>query len=223
MPITNWPEEDQPRQKLIKNGAQNLTDAELLAIIFNSGIRGISALDMAKSLLTNHHGLKNLIDATTGQSRQQGIGVARQAALQAATEIGKRYLAEPMHKGQKLNNSRVIKEFLTHRLGHQPNEIFACIFMNNLFHLLQYEEMFRGTVNQANIYPREIVRLGLKYNAVKIILAHNHPSGSATPSIADKEVTRITREALGLVDMEVVDHVIVAATECFSFAESGLL
>jgi DNA repair protein RadC len=221
MPITDWPKDDQPRQKLLKNGAENLTDAELLAILFQSGTRGLSALDMAKSLLATHQTLKSLVD--TAAIQQKGMGIAKHATLQAAIELGKRYLAEPLCQGQKLNNSRIIKSFLTHRLGHLPSETFACLFMNNHFQLLKYEELFRGTVNQANIYPREIVRHGLKHNAVHIILAHNHPSGSPTPSLADKEITQIIRQALALVDMNVADHVVVTAKECFSFAENGLL
>ena len=223
MPITTRTKKDQPRQKLFKNGPKSLTDAELLAIILHTGIRGLSALDIAKSLLISHGDLTSLIDRPIDITSQKGVGRAKQAKLHAAIELGKRYLAKPIHTGQKLNSSHLTKAFLLHRLGRQPNEIFACLFLNAHFCLLQYEELFHGTVNQAAVYPREIIRRGLQHNAVNVILAHNHPSGNTTPSTADKEVTHTIQQSLALMDMVLADHIIVTAHESFSFKEHHLL
>lgn len=220
MPIHLWPKQDQPREKLLTKGAHHLTDAELVAIILNTGSRGMNALDLAKSLLASHKSVKNLIDMPT---QIKGIGAAKHAALQACVEIGKRYLAEHVRKGEKLKSSHLTQAFLADRLRHQPNEVFACIYMDNHLRLIHYAELFHGTINEANIYPREIVRQGLRHNAAKIILAHNHPSGIPNPSAADREVTRFIQKALALIDIQVVDHVIVGAETCYSFAENHLL
>lgn len=224
MPITQWPLEDRPREKLLHKGPTHLTDAELIAIFIQTGTRGKTALDVAKEILMEFGGLKKLLRASPAALiGKRGIGKAKYAALRAAIELGRRYLSESIPVGAVLNNTRSTQKFLADRLRENSNEVFACLFMDNHLRLICYEELFFGTINEANIYPREIVRRGLLHNAAKIILAHNHPSGLAAPSQADKEVTNLIKQALELVDIEVVDHVIVGQPNNFSFAEAGLL
>lgn len=220
----NWPIEDRPREKLLQKGAQNLTDAELIAIFLKTGIKGKSAVDIAKGLLVEYSGLKQLLRAPIAELIQKpGIGQTKYATLQAALELGKRYLSEMLPTGSILNNSQLTQQFLADRLRSYTNEVFCCLFMDNRFRLIQFEELFLGTINETSIYPREIVRRALAHGAAKIILAHNHPSGLSAPSVADKEVTKLIKEALALVDIAVIDHIIVGNPECFSFADAGLL
>jgi len=222
--ITDWPQEDRPREKLLLKGEQSLTDAELLAIFISTGTRGKTALDIAKALLIEYGTLKKLLCTPFAHLVQKnGVGKAKYASLKAALELGKRCLAESFTVGETLNNSRLTQQFLAGKLRGHQNEVFACLFMSHHFRLLAYEELFHGTVNESNVYPREIVRRGLAHNAAKIILAHNHPSGRAEPSAADKEVTKLIKQSLSIVDIEVVDHVIIGDTEHFSFAESGII
>jgi DNA repair protein RadC len=224
MPISDWPLEDRPREKLLKNGEQALTDAELIAIFIKTGTRGKTALDIARELLMEYGSLKKLLRSPKQRLMQKsGMGNAKYAALKAAVELGRRYLIERLPQGEILNNSRATQQFLADRLRDHANEVFACLFMDNHFKLLGFEELFQGTIHSATIYPREIVRRGLALNAAKIILAHNHPSGYARPSQADKEVTELIKQALSLVDMEVVDHIIIGDPENFSFADRGLI
>lgn len=224
MPITDWPEEDRPREKLLRRGSQALTDAELIAIFLQTGTRGKTALDMAKEWLHEFGSLKKCLSAPRAAILQKaGIGHAKYAALLAAIELGRRYGEETIALGETLKSSSITQRFLAAQLRHYPNEVFACLFMDTHFRLLHYEELFRGTINEANIYPREIVRRGLEYNAAKIILAHNHPSGRPTPSDADKEVTQLIKQTLALVDIDVVDHIIIGNPDHFSFAEAGLI
>jgi DNA repair protein RadC len=224
MPITDWPEEDRPREKLLLKGEQALTDAELIAIFLKTGARGKTALDIAKELLVEYGSLKSLLRAPIHQILQKnGMGKAKYAALKAAIELGRRYTSPDLRTGNVLNSSQITQNFLASRLQDQSNEVFACLFMDTHFRLISFEELFHGTVNEANIYPREIVKRGLAHNAAKIILAHNHPSGNSTPSEADKDVTQLIKEALALVDIEVIDHIIVGNPRHFSFAEAGLI
>ena len=224
MPITDWPQADRPREKLLDKGENILTDAELIAIFLNSGVKGKTALDIAKELLIEFGSLKILLRSTKEiLIKKQGVGIARYAMLKAAIELGKRYLHEQIPPGMALNNSRLTQKFLADRMRENLNEVFACLFLDNHLRLICFEEIFHGTINEANIYPREIVRRGLAHNAAKIILAHNHPSGWAKPSAADKTVTALIKQALSLVDIEVIDHIIVGNPDNFSFAEAGIL
>jgi DNA repair protein RadC len=224
MTMTDWPPADRPREKLLEKGATALTDAELVAIFLHTGTRGQTALDVARQLLVSFGCLKKLLRAPPHEfMRWHGMGNAKYAALQAAVELGRRFISETVPTGSVMTNSRIVQQFLSGQLRHHSNEVFACLFMDNHFRLLSFEEMFQGTVNETNVYPREIVRRALMHNAAKIILAHNHPSGRAEPSEADKEVTRLIQQALGLVEVVVVDHVIVGNPGCFSFAEWGLV
>jgi DNA repair protein RadC len=224
MPITDWPQEDRPREKLLLKGEKILTDAELIAIFLNTGTRGKTALDIAKELLIEYGDLKTLLLApATFIMNKRGIGQAKYAFLRAAIELGRRYLEKPISIGETLNNTQVTQAFIANRLRYYRNEVFACVFMDTHFRLLCFEELFHGTVNEAIIYPREIVRRSLYHNAAKIILAHNHPSGHPLPSNADKEITLRIKKALELVDIEVIDHIIVGNPDNFSFAEKGLI
>jgi len=224
MPITDWPKADRPREKLLQQGEIYLTDAELIAICLGSGKRGQTALDIAKDLLAEHKSLQNLLrlpsHAVIGIS---GIGPAKYALLRAALELGRRYLQDEVLLGEPINTSLAAQRFIYARLHDKENEVFACLFLTSQLSLIRYEELFHGTINEASVYPRELVRRGLAHNAANIILAHNHPSGCIKPSTADQETTRLIQQAMGLIDIEVLDHIIVGHQGCFSFADSGLL
>lgn len=223
MTITDWPKADRPREKLLLQGEEALTDAELIAIFLNTGTRGKTALDIAKALLAKHGSLKTLLSLPPTLLHQPGLGAAKYAALKAAAELGRRCLQDPLPPGTLLNNSLAVQRFLESRLRHQASEIFACLFLDSHLRLIRFEALFHGTHNQAAVYPREIVKQGLIHNAAKIILAHNHPSGHPQPSQADKDVTQHIKQALALIDMVVIDHIIIGNPENYSFAETGLL
>ena len=224
MPISDWPIPDRPREKLLQKGEQTLTDAELIAIFLQTGTRGKTALDIARDLLTQHGGLKRLLRLPAQILLQSpGLGQAKYAALKAAIELGRRYLNDQPPLGEVLNSSQKTQRFLTAELREHTNEIFACAFLDSHLRLISFEKLFEGTVHSTHVYPREIVKRGLAHNAAKIILAHNHPSGHATPSQADKDTTRLIKDALALVDIEITDHIIVGNPGHFSFAEAGIL
>ncbi len=221
MTIANWPLAERPREKLLLYGEKNLSDAELLAIFFCTGTRGKTALDLARELLKEYGGLKKLADADS--IKKKGLGKAKYAMLKAAVELGRRYLEEDVPIGELLTNSHLTKRFLANRLKDHPHEVFACLFLDNLNRMICYEELFHGTINESNVYPRELVKRGLKHNAAKVILAHNHPSGSITPSETDREATHLLQKALALVGIQTIDHIIIGHHQTFSFAEAGLL
>lgn len=224
MSIHDWPSADRPREKLLAAGEHTLTDAELIAIFLKTGVKGKSALDLAKELLVEFGGLKPLLKATPEQLLcKPGLGAAKLAALKAAKELGKRYLATPLLRGQSLKSSILTRKFIAERLGDYAQEMFACLFLDTKLRLLSFEILFQGTLNEATVYPREIVKRGLALNAASIILAHNHPSGNPEPSEADKASTRQIQLALDLVGIKLVDHIIIGHPYHFSFAEYGLL
>jgi DNA repair protein RadC len=224
MSIVHWPEYDRPREKLLMRGESALTDAELIAIFLRTGTRGKSAVDIARQLLDEFGGIKNLMQAPRMTlTHRQGIGQSKFAALKAAVELGRRCLTHPAEDGDKLNSSSKTRLMIADQLRHHTSEVFACLFMDIHLRLIRFDELFYGTVHEAVVYPREIVRRGLLYNAARIILAHNHPSGIALPSDADKMVTNNIKQALALVDMKLIDHIIVGRTDTFSFAEAGLI
>lgn len=224
MAITHWPEDERPREKLLLRGAKNLSDAELLAIFLRTGIRGKTALDIARELLHEFGSLKKLLNATPiilGQKR--GLGKAKYTALKAAVELGRRYLDEAVQIGETLNSSEVAKRYLANRLRDYPHEVFACLFLDSHHRMLGFEELFHGTINESNVYPREVVKRGLFHNAAKVILAHNHPSGDSTPSQADCDVTQLLKQALSLIDIQVIDHIIIGHQDTLSLVESGYI
>jgi DNA repair protein RadC len=224
MTINKWPAAERPREKLLSLGAKYLTDAELIAIFLRTGIRGKTALDLSRDLLTESGNLKKLFSREPQDLYQKpGLGKAKYAMLKAAIELGRRYLEEDIVLGEKLNNSQTVQRFVANRLKDYPHEVFACLFLDNHHHILAFEELFHGTLTEASVYPREIVKRCLTHNAAKVIFAHNHPSGKAEPSPSDRDLTQLLKEALSLIETRVIDHIVVGHKECFSFAEAGLV
>ena len=224
MSISRWPPNERPREKLLSHGASALSEAELLAILLQTGTAGRSALDVARALLEEFRTLRGLL---TAERRAvvgvRGLGDARYALLQAALELARRHYAELMQAGPALANPRATREFLRARLRDRDHEVFCCLFLDNRHRVICFEEVFRGTLDGASVHPRDVVKLALARNAAAVILAHNHPSGVAEPSQADELITARLRDALGLVDIRVLDHIVVGDAACVSFAERGLL
>ncbi|WP_297526892.1 RadC family protein [Thiohalobacter sp.] len=224
MPIHQWPEADRPREKLLRQGADALSDSELLAIFLRTGVPGRSALDLARDLLREHGSLRALLDLPPERfCAGQGLGLAKYVQLQAALEIGRRHLRERLDRGDALANPDDTRRYLSARMRDYPVEVFACLLLDNRHRVLHYEELFRGTLDRAQVHPREVVRLALDRHAAAVILAHNHPSGVAEPSAADRAITERLREALGLVNIRLLDHIVIGDGETVSFAERGLL
>jgi DNA repair protein RadC len=221
--IREWPTTERPREKLIERGAHSLSDAELLALLLGSGIPGCSAVAMARSLLKDFGCLRALLNARLSRWRRKGIGPARYAAVQAAVELAKRHLSEEMRIGSPLTTPQATHRYLTAQLRDRPYEVFCCIYLDNRNRLIAFEELFRGTVDCAQVHPREVLRQALLHNASAVIVAHNHPSGVLEPSPADDFITRRLKDLLHLMDVRLVDHIVVGDSRCYSFAEHGLL
>ncbi len=222
--IRNWPASERPREKLLRRGPAALSDAELLAIFLRTGVTGKTAVDLARDLLTDFGGLRPLLEADRQRfCSHHGLGEAKYAQLQAVLEIARRHLQEQLYRGDTLENPDATRQFLSSRLRHLPYEVFACLFLDNRHRVINFEELFRGTIDGASVHPREVVRRALHHNAAAVILAHNHPSGIAEPSRADVQLTRRLTESLTLVDVRVLDHVIVGDGDGVSFAERGLI
>jgi DNA repair protein RadC len=224
MSITDWPETERPREKLLARGAETLTDAELLAIFLRTGVAGKTAVDVARELLSQFGGLRPLLVAgRPALCATPGIGNAKYAQLMAALEIGRRHLGEALTRGVALESSRDALEYLKACLRDLTHEVFCGLFLDNRHRVIAFEELFAGTLNGTAVYPREVVKHALRYNAAAVIFAHNHPSGVAEPSRADEVLTARLKEALALVDIRVLDHVVVGDGEMVSFSERGLL
>jgi DNA repair protein RadC len=224
MSIKNWPKFERPREKLLANGVQVLSNAELVAIFLRTGAKGKSAVDLARELLSQFGNLQNLLAASQKEFCQNnGVGSAKYVQLQAVLEISRRYLFEEMQNSLLLTNSRVVKEYLVAQIGGYQHEIFGCLFLNNKHRLICFRELFQGSIDHIQVYPREIVKEALALNAAAVIFAHNHPSGDITPSRCDREVTEVLEKALQPVAIRLLDHVIVAGNRTFSFSESGWL
>lgn len=224
MAITDWPAEERPREKLLQRGAQALSDAELLAIFLRTGAPGKTAVDLARELLARFGGLRPLLAAgEEALCAGPGLGRAKYAQLQAALEMSRRHLAEGLHRGETLSSPRDTERYLYARLGDRPQEVFCCLFLDNRHRVLAFEELFQGTINGTAVYAREVVRRALAHNAAAVILVHNHPSGVADPSRADEVLTARLKEALALVEVRVLDHIVVGDRELVSFTERGLL
>jgi len=223
MTISQWPVDERPREKLLKKGAEALSDAELLAIFLRTGCKGITAVDLARHLLDIFGGLKPLLKASKEDfCSHKGLGSAKYAQLQAVLEMANRHVFEQLARGDALCSPEETRQFLATQLGSYPHEVFACLFLDNRNRVIAFEKMFHGTIDGASVYPREVVKLALKNNAAATIFAHNHPSGVAEPSQADEQITQRLKEALSLVDIRVLDHFVVG-DEVVSFAERGLL
>lgn len=224
MSINDWPILERPREKLLAQGATHLSDAELLAIFLRTGVRGKTAVDLGRNLLTQFGSLRQIVETSSQDFCQTpGLGSAKYAQLQAAIEIAQRYLRENMQRQNVISNPQDSRDYLSARLRHRDHEVFACLFLDNAHRVIGYEELFHGTINSATVYPREVVKRALNHNAASIILAHNHPSGIAEPSISDRHITQQLQQALRLIDVKVVDHIVVGDGEITSFAEKGLL
>ncbi|SJM92976.1 RadC family protein [Crenothrix polyspora] len=224
MTIKDWNAEDRPREKLLQRGPAALTDAELLAIFLRTGTPGKSAVDLARDLLEQFGSLKALLNADHQQFCQgNGLGDAKYAQLQAVLEMARRHFKEILQRGNALSSPDITRAYLSARLRSYNYEVFACLFLDNQNRVIQLEELFRGTLNSANVYPREVVKQALHHNAAAVIFAHNHPSGINEPSQADKYITEKLQQALALLDIRVLDHFIIGDGQPYSFAENGLL
>ena len=224
MSICHWPEAERPREKLLSQGAHVLSDAELLAIFLRTGVAGKSAVDLARELLNHFGSLKALLSAGEREFCQGlGLGQAKFCQLQAVLEMSARHLAEQLTQSNALDNAAAVKRLVKARLAALPHEVFAVLFLDTQHRLIQFEELFRGTIDSASVYPREVVKRALALNTAAVILAHNHPSGHSSPSEADKQITQRLCSALALVDVRVLDHIIVGNNEPFSFCEAGLI
>ena len=222
MPITDWPKAERPREKLINLGAHVLSDAELLAIFLRTGIKGKTAVDLARDIISHFGGLRNLLTANKKTFCQFcGLGEAKFAQPQAVLELSRRHLKETLQRGEYLQNPQATRDYLSARLRDLPYEVFACLFLDNQHRVIEFEILFQGTINGASVHPREVVRKTLKHNAAALILAHNHPSGIAEPSSADRHITKQLTEALALIDVRVLDHIVVGDGECVAFSERG--
>lgn len=223
MAISDWPVRERPREKLLALGAEALSDAELLAILLRTGVPGRTAVDLARGLLGRFGGLRALLRAPVEElDSADGIGPARYAQLQAALEVARRHLAECLPPRQALNDPAAVKRYLQSRLRDREREVFAALLLDSQHRVLGYEALAQGTLDGASVYPREVVRTALKHGAAAVIFAHNHPSGLAEPSAADRTLTERLRAALALVDIRVLDHFVVGE-QVVSFAERGWL
>ncbi|WP_371374616.1 RadC family protein [Thalassotalea aquiviva] len=222
--LKDWPVAERPREKLLSLGSQNLSDAELLAICLHTGVKGISVVSLARQVLTSFGGLHNLCISDCEQFCQHhGLGKAQYAKLQASLELSRRYLAAQLPIGMPLTSSANTKHYLTSQLKHEPHEVFAMLLLDNQHQIIAFQKLFFGTIDAATVYPRVVVESVLKHKAAAVIFSHNHPSGIAEPSIADKQITQRLIKALALIDVRVLDHIIVAGHLTCSFAERGEL
>jgi DNA repair protein RadC len=224
MAISDWPEDDRPREKLLAKGPGSLSDAELLAIFLRTGTKGQSAVDLARALLRKFDSLEGLLSASRAEfCSVSGLGSAKFAQLQAATELIRRALAAEIKSGINLSSPTAVRDFLRLSIQHRQVEVFVGLFLDAQNRVIGVEELFSGTLTQTSVFPREVVRRALHHNAAAIIFAHNHPSGVAEPSHADETLTQALKEALALIDVRVLDHFVVGRGATLSFAERGLL
>ncbi len=224
MAITDWPANERPREKLIELGAQALSDAELLAIFLRVGVPGKSAVDLARDLLTHFGSLNGIYAASKKEiSLLHGMGLSKYAQLQAVFEMSRRALLEQIREKDVLSSPQQVRNYLILKLANEPKEVFMVLFLDAQNRLIGMEQMFSGTLTQTSVYPREVVKRSLHYNAAAVVFAHNHPSGIAKQSHADEMITKELTKALALIDVRVLDHFVVAGNETLSFAEIGLL
>lgn len=221
MAISSWPVAERPRERLLERGAGYLTDAELVAVLLRTGIRGKNAVELARELLETFGGITGML---AGQlAGVKGLGPAKRAQLAAALELARRAIGEELKAGALLTSPAAVRDYLRLAIGARQQEVFVCIWLDAQHRVIRFDEPFRGTLTQTSVYPREIVKAALEVNAAAVIFAHNHPSGAAQPSQADELLTRSLKEALALVDIKVLDHFIVAGNQAISFAERGLV
>jgi DNA repair protein RadC len=224
MHIRDWPIGERPREKLLAHGSGPLSDAELLALLLGSGQRGLNAVDLARRLLADHGGLRGLLDRPVAAlAALPGLGPARACALAGALELGTRHLGERLERGAAMGDPGQAGDYLARKLRALPQEVFACLFLDTRHRVIAYEELFRGTLDGAEVHPREVARRCLALNAAAVIFGHNHPSGSAEPSAADRAVTARLKQALALVEVRVLDHFVIGDGPPASMARLGLV
>ena len=224
IPIKHWPRDERPREKLLLHGPATLSDTELLAVLLGRGLPGLSALELARNLMHRFGGIRGTLNAgNLDLTGIRGVGPTKAAILIAARECGQRYLRERLRPGVTIGSPADSREYLLATLRDRPHEVFCCLFMDNRHRVLAFDELFRGTIDAAAVYPREIVKQALARNAAAVILAHNHPSGVAEPSQSDQLITRRIRDALDLVDVRLLDHFVIGDNNCVSLASRGML
>jgi DNA repair protein RadC len=224
MSIKNWPANERPREKLLEKGSGALTDAELLAIFLRTGIKGKTAVDLAKELLDEFGSLQALLTADESQfCKGKGLGSAKYTQLQAVLEMAKRHYIEILEKEDSFTNPDTIRAYLKAQLRGYKHEVFACLFLDSQNRIIKLEELFKGTIASTSVYPREVAKQALYHNAASVIFAHNHPSGDTKPSQADKNITEKLKQSLSLFDIRVLDHFIIGDGQPYSFAEHGFL
>jgi DNA repair protein RadC len=224
MVLKDIPAAARPREKLLKSGAAALADAELIALLLRTGLPGVSVLQLAQQMLDHFGGIPGLLRASVDDLKPiKGLGPAKRAEIAAVIELARRALAQELVRQPVFDRPEQVKNYLQLQLGGRGFEVFAVMFLDSQQRLLKLEEMFRGTLTQTSVYPREVVKRALELHAGAVVLAHNHPSGAAEPSRADEFLTQTLKTALALIDVRVLDHLIVGHNEVVSFAERGLL
>lgn len=222
--LKDWPDVEKPREKLLNQGAASLSDAELLAIFLRTGVKGCNVVDLSRQLLSSFGSISAIYKASLNEfCERKGLGTAKYVQLQACLEMSKRHLAEQLTQGHSLTSSQATKNYLISELRNETREVFAVLFLNNQHQVITFERLFYGTIDAAAVYPRIVVEHALKHQSAAVILSHNHPSGIAESSNADKQITRRLENALDLIDVRVLDHMIIAGHQCYSFAEHGEL
>ncbi|WP_079230330.1 RadC family protein [Pseudomonas putida] len=222
MNIREWPAEERPREKLMQRGAASLTDAELLAVFLGSGVRGRNVVELARGLLVRFGGLRQLLEADREAFvGELGLGPVRYGQLQALLEIGRRHLATAIERESAMDSPAAVRRYLKSMLRHEVSEVFGCLFLDTKHRPLAFEILFRGTIDRASVYPREVVRRALQHNAAALILCHNHPSGHSEPSQDDVHLTLSLKRGLALIDVRVLDHIIIGDGEPLSMVEQG--
>ena len=222
MAIKDWPQGEGPREKLLRSGAGQLSDAELLAVLLRNGLKGQSAVSLARAMLNHFGGIRPLVTASMSEMCQiQGIGPVKYAQLQAAIELNKRIAKENLQRGKILTDPDLTRDYLMRQLADRAYEVFAILLLDSQHRVIQFVELFRGTIDSASVYPREVVSLVLEKKAAAVIVCHNHPSGVAEPSHADRRITERLKYALATIDVSLLDHMVVGDREIVSFAERG--
>ena len=222
MSIRDWPAAERPREKLLEHGSSSLSDAELLAIFLRTGVSGKSAVDLARHLLSEFGSLRALLEADLRAfCRQLGLGPAKFSQLQAVLEMSRRHLAERLRRESALESPQAVRDYFKALLRHEPHEVFGCLFLDTRHRMLAFEVLFRGSIDSASVYPRQVVKRALGHNAAAVIFCHNHPSGITDPSEADRTLTQRLTEALDLIEVRVLDHFIVGDGEPLSMVEHG--
>jgi DNA repair protein RadC len=224
MSIKCWPVSERPRERLLNQGAAALSDAELLAIFLRTGSARHSAIDMARQMISQFGGLINLLNANQQDLLDcHGMGTAKVAHLMAALELGRRYVGQQLQQQSQLNEPALVKQYFAQQLRYEPREVFAAMFLDSQLRLIQFEKIFYGSMTQCSVHIREIIRLAMSHRAVNLIVAHNHPDAPASPSNADRQLTRQLAQACHLLEVHLIDHVIVGQDHILSFAEEGLM